>query len=130
MDDLLGAGGDACATDQILYNVTERGPEFDLSPRLKRLDMPVMAYSPIAQGRLPGRPALRAVAARHGATPFQVALAWVLRDPTVIAIPKTGDEAHVVENRRAADLALTADDFAEIDADFPPPDRETPLAML
>ncbi len=130
MGDLLAAGGGGCATDQVLYNMTERGPEFDLLPQLKRLNMPVMAYSPIAQGRLPGSGALARVAARRGATPYQIALAWVLRDPNVIAIPKAADEAHVIENRRAADLALTPDDLAEIDADFPPPGRQTPLAML
>ena len=130
MDDLLSAGGEACATDQVLYNVTERGPEFDLLPPMRRLAMPVMAYSPIAQGRLPGSAALRAVAARHDATAFQIALAWALRDPNIIAIPKAGDEAHVAENRRAADLGLTADDLAEIDVDFPPPARKTRLAML
>ena len=130
MDDLIGAGGEACATNQILYNVTERGPEFDILPQLKRLKTPVMAYSPIAQGRLPGSAALQAAASRHDATPFQVALAWVLRQPGVIAIPKAGDEAHVADNRRAADLSLTATDLAEIDADFPPPTHKTRLAML
>jgi diketogulonate reductase-like aldo/keto reductase len=130
MDELLRAGGTSCATDQVLYNVTERGVEFDLLPRLKRLDMPVMAYSPIAQGELPRSAAMVEVASRHGATPFQVALAWALRDPAVIAIPKAGDEAHVAENRRAADLALSAEDLAAIDRDFPPPKRKAPLAMI
>jgi diketogulonate reductase-like aldo/keto reductase len=70
------------------------------------------------------------VAGRHGATPFQIALAWAMRDPGVIAIPKASDEAHVRDNRRAADIALTPEDLAEIDADFPPPTRRTRLAML
>ena len=130
MDELQRAGGDGCATNQILYNVTERGPEFELLPALRQGGIPVMAYSPLGQGRLPPSPALAAVAARHGVTPFQVALAWVLRDPNAIAIPKAGEEAHVREMRRAADLVLTADDLAEIDRDFPPPSRKTPLAML
>ena len=130
MDALGRAGGDACATDQVLYNVTERGAEFDLIPQLRRTGVPVMAYSPVVQGRLPRSSALSAVAERHGASPFQVALAWTLRDPGVIAIPKAGDEDHVRENRGAADLQLTAEDLVEIDADFPPPTRRTPLAML
>lgn len=130
MEQLFRAGGQACATDQILYNVTERGAEFDLFPLLNRNLIPVMAYSPICQGALPASPALSAVARRHGATPYQVALAWVLRDPRVIAIPKAGDAAHVADNRRALDLALTRDDLAAIDADFPALTRKTRLAML
>jgi diketogulonate reductase-like aldo/keto reductase len=130
MDELLNAGGQACATDQILYNVTERGAEFELLPALKRLGVPTMAYSPVMQGRLPNSAVLSAVAARHGTTPFQVALAWVLREPGVIAIPKAGDQDHLEQNRRAAGLTLTVDDLAEIDAHFPPPARKTRLAML
>lgn len=130
MDELFRAGGEACATNQILYNVTERGAEFDLLPRLKDRHIPTMAYSPVGQGRLPDSPALSTIAKRHGVTPFQVALAWVLRDPMVIAIPKAADAAHLNDNRRALDLVLTAEDFAAIDADFPPPSRKTRLAML
>ncbi len=130
MQELWSAGGEACATNQILYNVTERGPEYDLMPQLARRGAPVMAYSPVGQGRLPRSRALEAVAARHQATPFQIALAWALRDPAVIAIPKATSQAHVRDNRRAGDLVLTAQDLAEIDVDFPPPSRRTPLAML
>ncbi len=130
MDELFRAGGEACATNQILYNVTERGVEFDLLPRLKDRHIPITAYSPVGQGRLPRSPALSAVARRQGATPFQIALAWVLRDPMVIAIPKAADAAHLNDNRRALDLALTAEDLAALDADFPPPSRKTRLAML
>jgi diketogulonate reductase-like aldo/keto reductase len=130
MDQLFRAGGAACATDQVLYNVTERGPEFDLLPQLRQRHIPTMAYSPIGQGDLPTSGALSTVAKRHDATPFQVALAWVLRDPLVIAIPKSGDTAHVADNRRALDLVLSAEDLAAIDAEFPPPSRKTRLAML
>jgi diketogulonate reductase-like aldo/keto reductase len=130
MDELFRAGGGACAVNQILYNVTERGAEFDLAPRLKDRRIPIMAYSPVGQGRLPRSPAVSAVAARHDATVFQIALAWVLRDPTVIAIPKAADAAHLNDNRRALDLALNPEDLAAIDADFPPPTRKTRLAML
>lgn len=130
MEELFRAGGQACATDQILYNVTERGAEFDLLPLLNRHLIPIMAYSPIGQGALPASPALSAVARLHDATPYQVALAWVLRDPRVIAIPKAGDAAHVADNRRALNLALTPEDLAAIDADFPAPTRKARLAML
>lgn len=130
MDELRRAGGADCATDQVLYNITERGPEFDLLPELKRRRIPVMAYSPVFQGRPPRSQALTDVARRHDATPFQIALAWALRDPSVIAIPKAASEAHVRDNRAAADIELTSEDLAAIDADFPPPRRKTPLAML
>ena len=130
MQELIDAGGEACATNQVLYNITERGPEFGLMPMLRRSRIPVMAYSPIGQGRLPRSAALSAVAKRHGATEFQIALAWAMRDPDVIAIPKAGSEAHVRDNRAAADIALTPQDLAELDADFPPPKRRTPLAMI
>lgn len=130
MDELFRAGGGACATDQVLYNLSRRGPEFDLLPALKARGVPLTAYSPVEQGRLTRNDALAVVAERHEATPAQVALAWVLRRPDVIAIPKAADVAHVRENRRAADLTLTPEDLAEIDAAFPPPARKTPLEML
>ncbi len=130
MQELLRQGGGACAANQILYNVTERGAEFDLIPLLKSRRIATMAYSPIGQGRLPNSPALSAIAKRHGVTPFSVALAWVLRDPTVIAIPKAGDLEHLEANRWALDLQLTGEDLAAIDAEFPPPSRKTRLAML
>ena len=130
MDELAAAGGSACATDQILYNVTRRGPEFDLLPALDERGVPVMAYSPIEQGRLPRGGALQAVADRHGRTPYQVALAWIVRGSNVLAIPKAASTAHVRQNREALDMELTEDDIAEIDAAFPPPKRATRLEML
>ena len=132
MEELFGfAAGRACATDQVLYNPEARGIEFDLLPWCAARRMPVMAYSPLGQGgRMLNNGALRAVADRHDATPAQVALAWALRQPGVIAIPKASDEAHVRENAAAARLALTAEDLAAIDRAFPPPTRKRPLAML
>ena len=130
MEELAAAGGQACATDQVLYNVTRRGPEFDLLPALARSGVPATAYSPVEQGRLPKGGALQAVADRHGVTAYQAALAWVVRSGEVLAIPKAADAAHVRENREAADLALTAEDLSEIDAEFPPPRRAVPLEML
>ncbi len=130
MDEVTAAGGGACATDQVLYNVTRRGGEYDLLPALAERAIAVMAYSPVEQGRLPIWGALSTIAERHGASPYQIALAWTLRHPGIMAIPKSGTAAHVRENRGAADIALTAQDLAEIDKDFPPPTHKTPLAML
>jgi diketogulonate reductase-like aldo/keto reductase len=125
------AQGGACATDQVLYHPGSRGIEFDLLPWCARHRMPVMAYSPVGQGgRLLRSPALVEIAARHGATPAQVAIAWGLRSSTVISIPKAGDAAHVRENAAAADIALTEADLATIDAAFPPPRRKQSLGML
>jgi diketogulonate reductase-like aldo/keto reductase len=127
---LVAAGGKACATDQILYNLTRRGPEHDLLPWLAARAMPVMAYSPVEQGRLLASPALAGVARSIGATPAQVALAWTMRDGRVIAIPKAGTVAHVAENRAAADLTLEPDALALLDTAFPRPRGRQPLAML
>ena len=105
--------------------------EFDLLPFCARRGMPVMAYSPVGQGgKLLRHRALHDVAARHGATPAQVALAWTLRDPNVISIPKAADPAHVRENAAARDLALAPEDLATLDGAFAPPTRKRGLAML
>ena len=130
MEDLLAAGGDACSTDQILYNLTRRGPEHDLLPWLRDHAMPVMAYSPVEQGRLVAHPALAGIAERLDATPAQVALAWTLHRDGVIAIPKAGSVAHVQENRAAADLALPGTVLAALDKAFPRPRERRPLEML
>ncbi len=130
MQELMAAGGAACATNQLLYNLTRRGPEHDLLPWLADHSMPVMAYSPVEQGRLLSNAQLREVATRLGATPAQVALAWVLRHDQMMAIPKAGRVAHVQENRAAADLHLSASDLAALDASFPRPTERTPLEML
>jgi diketogulonate reductase-like aldo/keto reductase len=117
-------------TDQVLYNLTRRGPEYDLFPRCRELSIPIMAYSPVEQGRLLGHRALAAVASAHGAFPVQVALAWVLRRDDVIAIPKASTTAHVEENHAALDLHLTDDDLRALDQAFPPPTRKQPLEVL
>ncbi|HWL68438.1 MAG TPA: aldo/keto reductase [Geminicoccus sp.] len=131
MEELSGVpGGKACAANQILLNLTRRGPEFDLLPWCRRHGVPVMAYSPIEQGRLPASPALDELAGRHGVDRFTIALAWVLHHPGVIAIPKASSQAHVAANRRAADLRLDAEDLALLDRAFPPPRRKRPLEML
>jgi diketogulonate reductase-like aldo/keto reductase len=130
MQELVAAGGKACATDQVLYNLTRRGPEHDLLPWLASHRMPVMAYSPVEQGRLVDNRQLREIAANLGATPAQVALAWVLHHDQVLTIPKAGRVAHVQENRAAADLHLSASDLAALDAIFPRPTQRRALEML
>lgn len=121
-------GGDSCATDQVLYNMCERGVEYDLLGWCRDRGMPVMAYSPIAEGRLLAHPTLQTIAARHDATPARIALAWVLRQPRVIAIPKAGNPAHTDDDYLSLDIRLTDDDLRDIDAAFPPPAHRIPLA--
>jgi diketogulonate reductase-like aldo/keto reductase len=123
-------GADDCAANQVLYNVTRRGPEFDLIPWMAEHRMPLMAYSPVEQGRLPRSGALQAIGVKHRASPFQIALAWLLRQPHVIAIPKAGSANHVMENHRALEIKLDPDDVQRIDAEFSPPSRKRPLEMI
>lgn len=131
MEELLALpGGDGCATNQVLYNVARRGPEFDLLPWQAERKIPTMAYSPVEQGRLSNARALEEIGRRHGASAFQVALAWVMREPDVIAIPKASDRDHVRDNRAALDIALSEPDVSAIDAVFRPPRRKQPLDML
>jgi diketogulonate reductase-like aldo/keto reductase len=123
-------GGDACATNQILYNVARRGPEFDLLPWLRKRGMPGMAYSPVDHARLPKDSVLDEIAARRGMSVVQIALAWVLQQPEVFAIPKASSVAHVKANRAAADIELSADELAKIDGQFKPPKAKRSLEML
>ena len=133
VSDLQEMGGAlaGCATDQVLWNLESRGVEFDLLPFCAARGMPVMAYSPIGQGgELLRQKALATIGARHGATPAQVALAFILARPGVIAIPKASDPAHVRLNAAAREIVLTPQDRAELDAAFPPPRRKRPLEMI
>jgi diketogulonate reductase-like aldo/keto reductase len=123
-------GGDALAINQVLYNPSRRGIEFELLPWCRARGVPVMAYSPIEQGRLLGHPAITNIAKSHGATPAQVLLAWATRSGDVIAIPKSSNLAHVRENRAAAGVALTDADLAAIDRAFPAPTKAKPLEIL
>lgn len=122
--------GGACAVNQVLYNLTRRGIEFDLIPACRKHSMPIMAYSPLEQGRLTKKSVLDAIGKRHDATAFQIALAWTLRQDGVIAIPKAVKPEHVRENVAALKIKLTGEDLAEIDAAFPPPRKKTSLGML
>ena len=122
--------GHGCAANQLLYNLSRRGIEWDLMPALATRGIAIMAYSPLEQGRLLADRTLRRVAAARGVTAAQVALAWVLQRAGVIAIPKAASLAHVIENRAALDLVLTDAELAALDRVFPPPRRKTPLPML
>jgi diketogulonate reductase-like aldo/keto reductase len=122
-------GGTASSANQVWYSLTQRGVEFDLLPWQRVHQMPLMAYCPIDQGALVDHPGLRSVAARHAATPAQVALAWLLAQPGVMAIPKAVSAVHLRHNWQAARLRLTDGDLAELDSRFPAPTRKRALAM-
>ena len=124
------AGGRNVASNQVLYNVTRRGIEFDLLPRTRAAGVNVMAYTPIEQGRILGSAVLREIARRHNVTAAQIALAWTIRAEGVMAIPRSGSPAHTRENAAAADLELTPRDLQEIDRAFPPPRKARALEML
>jgi diketogulonate reductase-like aldo/keto reductase len=123
-------GGGRCAANQVLYNLAQRGIEWDLLARCRERRVPVMAYCPVDQGgSLLRSAALKRIAERHGATTAQIALAWLVAQQGVIAIPKAVSEAHIRANRAALDLALTPADLTDLDRAFPPPRRKMPLAM-
>ena len=124
------SGGDAISTNQVLYNLTRRGIEYDLLPQAQARELPLMAYSPIEQGRLTEYPEIENIADKHGVTPAQIALAWVLLQQGVIAIPKASTLSHVQENRAALDVKLTAEDLAALDEVFPPPTGPESLEMI
>ncbi|MFM9888199.1 MAG: aldo/keto reductase [Burkholderiales bacterium] len=123
-------GGDACVTNQVLYNLARRGPEFDLLPWQRARGITTMAYSPLDQARMLRHPVLATVAKKHAASAAQVALAWLLRFEDVITIPKAVKPAHVRENFAAIGLELDAQDLRALDDAFPRPSKKTPLDML
>jgi diketogulonate reductase-like aldo/keto reductase len=142
MKELLAIeNGSACAANQVLYNLEKRGIEFDLLPWSQKNQIPIMAYSPVGHGRgLLKHPTLKKIAKRHNATPGQIALAWMLRQPdppsdefavaNVIAIPKATNQTHVRDNARSAGIQLTQQDLAELDNKFPPPQSKQRLPTL
>ena len=136
VDDLEEAralkGGAEVATNQVLYNLEQRGVEWALLPWSQEHHLPLMAYSPLGSDsrRLRTHPVLKAMAARIGASPSRIALAWLLRHRNVIVIPKASSEAHVRDNHAALALELSAEDLEKLDRSFPPPKRGSPLAMI
>ncbi|MGE8066643.1 aldo/keto reductase [Pseudomonas sp. NPDC089569] len=131
LDDLQELNEPACATNQVLYNLEERGIEFDLLPWCQQQSMPVMAYCPIGQGgQMLANAVLKQVASRHGVTPAQVSLAWLVRQNGVIAIPKAVRPEHVRLNAQAGALQLDAGDLEALDQAFHAPKRKQRLAMV
>ncbi len=122
--------GDRCVTNQVLYHLGSRGIDFDLVSDCAENDETIMAYSPLGQGEILRNAALGELAKKHGVTPAAVAIAWTMRHPHVISIPKAARLAHVRENAAAGDLILDAADLAALDKAFPPPRRKQPLGML
>src|SRR6185295_6512608 len=123
-------GGADAASNQVLYNLSRRGIEYDLLPEAHARGLHVMAYTPIEQGKILNDATLRQVASRHNATPAQIALAWVIRQEGMTAIPRASSPEHVRENARALDIQLTARDLEELDRAFPPPSKKRSLEMI
>jgi diketogulonate reductase-like aldo/keto reductase len=131
MEELFAqADGDRCAVNQVLYNLTRRGPEFDLLPWMEARGVPLMAYSPIEQGRIPDRGALAEIAQQRGVSRWQLALAWVLRRPDAIAIPRSANVEHVRQNLDSLAVSLSGEELRRLDAQFVPPTRKQSLEML
>lgn len=132
MEELLSLErGRKCAANQVLYNLQNREIEFDLLPGSRTNKIPIMAYSPVGHsGQLLRNAALKKIAQSHGATPAQIALAWVLRQPDMIAIPKASTEAHVRDNAASLKIKLTKEDLTALDREFPPPKSKKSLPML
>jgi diketogulonate reductase-like aldo/keto reductase len=131
MEELVAVpGGDHVQTDQVLYNLARRGPEYDLIPWCRDAGTPLMVYSPVDHGRLLEHPAVRDMAGQKGVTPAQLAIAWVLRLPDVFAVAKASTRAHVIENRAALEIRFTEAELAQLDLIFPPPFSKVPLEVL
>jgi len=123
-------GGKNCAANQVLYNLSTRGVEFELLPWMTERSIPLMAYSPLDEGRLLRHPGLGQMASRLGVNPAQLALAFLISRENVIAIPKSASSQRVAENRAAAEIILSAEQLAELDQLFPPPRSRQPLEMI
>jgi diketogulonate reductase-like aldo/keto reductase len=132
MEELRSIGSGAnCAANQVLYNLENREIESGLLQWSQKNETPMMAYSPVGHGRgLLESATLKKIASRHDATTSQIALAWVLRQPRVIAIPKASREQHVRDNAQSIEIELTKEDFADLDREFPPPKSKKSLPML
>jgi len=132
MNELLAVkNGGNCATNQVLYNLEQRGIEFDLVPWQLEHKIPIMAYSPVGHGRrLLDNATLKKIAERNGATPAQIALAYLLRQPNIIAIPKASNPAHVSDNARSIGVQLKEQDLQDLDHEFPPPKSKQALGLL
>jgi diketogulonate reductase-like aldo/keto reductase len=130
LEELEVPGGKRCAADQVCYNLAKRGIEFDLLPWCDKHGVAPMAYSPLDEGRLVRHPVVVSVAKRLGVSAAQLALAWILRDARICAIPKASSAEHVRANRDALEIKLDAAASSALDAAFPPPRRKQPLALI
>jgi diketogulonate reductase-like aldo/keto reductase len=131
MDELVAVpDGERVQTNQVLYNLARRGPEYDLIPWCREFGMPLMGYSPVDHGRLLEHAAVRDMATHKGVTPAQLAIAWVLRLPDVSVVAKASTRAHVMENRAAMELQFSQGELDQLDAMFPPPFGKVPLEMI
>jgi diketogulonate reductase-like aldo/keto reductase len=130
MEDAARLDKGLCGSNQVLYCLSRRGPEFDLLPFMRKRSIPLMAYSPLDQGALLGKSALKKLAGDIGCTPAQLALAWLLTQPGVVTIPKSATRERVKENFGALDVKLSPQILAELDRAFPPPKGKQPLQML
>ena len=130
MEEAVGLDKGLTGSNQVLYCLSRRGPEYDLLPWMRQRSIPLMAYSPLDQGRLLGNATLKKLAGDLGCTAAQLALAWVLAQPGVVTIPKSMSRARVKENLGAVEIKLSADVLAELDRAFPPPKRKQSLQML
>ncbi len=125
----VAPSGANCRANQVLYHLGERGVEFDLIGQSAKAGIAVMAYTPLGGSAVTGHKTVAAIAKQHGVSPATIAIAWTLRHPHVISIPKSAKLEHVRDNARAADLVLAAGDLAALDAAFPPPRKAAPLAI-
>jgi diketogulonate reductase-like aldo/keto reductase len=123
-------GGQRIQTNQLLYNLSRRGIEWDLLPWLRERSIPTMAYSPIEQARLIEDKRLIEFSRRHGVTPVQAALGWLLAKDDIIVIPKTSNLARLRENVGALEHPLSQQQLAELDRLLPAPSGPRPLEML
>lgn len=131
MESLVAApGGERCAINQVYFSLSQRGPAFDLLPWHQQRGIVTMAYSPIDQGALLRNTGLRRLAAQRSTSPSQLALAWLIDQEGVMAIPKSVYASHLAENLQALSLRLSVDDRVAMAREFPPPQRRTPLAVL
>ncbi|GHP14904.1 aldehyde reductase [Lentilactobacillus fungorum] len=132
MQELLALpGGDQVAANEDLYNIGSRGVEYSLLPWQRDHHIPFIAYTPVGagdeRGRLTTNQVVNEIAAAHHATPWQIILAWAIRDGNTLAIPQSGDPKHAVDNVKAANITLSADELAQIDTEFPKPTSKQPL---
>ncbi|MBD1383614.1 aldo/keto reductase [Metabacillus arenae] len=123
--------GIKCAANQVRYNLGDRGIEFDLVPTMNKLEMPLIAYAPVARGdaNLTKQKVLKEIAEKHHSDIFQILLAWCIRNGQTIAIPKSGNPAHVINNVKAAEIQLTQEDLEQLDSIYPTPTMKQPLAL-